>query len=157
MKIKADDDTADGEPPDQNAGDEILRGEARQRGVERQHHGAIEAVRSKQPQFGGLVGQPEQRLARVEEVARMRLEGQDPCRLAEAPGARDRRRDHGPVAAVDAIEIAHGEDGAAERAIGRCIAHDEEAFRRHRPAMVKKSCGARRCRRGRPKSSTVSG
>ena len=69
----------------------------------------------------------------------MRLEGQDRRRLAEALGAIYGRRNHRLVAAVNAIKIAHGENGTAERANGRCIAHDEEAFRRHRPAMVKKT------------------
>jgi hypothetical protein len=45
------------------------------------------------------------------------------------------------MAAVHPVEIAHSEDGAAERAIGRSIAHDEETFRRHRALMVKKTCG----------------
>ena len=49
----------------------------------------------------------------------MRLEGEHRRRLAEAVGAIERRRDHGLVAAMHAVEIAHGEDGAAERAIGR--------------------------------------
>jgi hypothetical protein len=35
------------------------------------------------------------------------------------------------MAAMHAVEIAHGKHGAAQRAIGRGIAHDEETFRRH--------------------------
>ena len=33
-------------------------------------------------------------------------------------------------------EIADRDDSAAERVIGRFVAHDEEAFRRHRASMV---------------------
>ena len=47
-----------------------------------------------------------------------------------------RHRNDGLVAAMNAIEIAHGEDSAAQRAIGRGIAHDEEAFRRHLTSRV---------------------
>src|ERR1700691_5451775 len=66
----------------------------------------------------------------------MRLERQYTRRTAELARSFTRHRNHRLVAAMHAIEIAHGEDGAAQRAIGRGIAHDEEAFRRHLTSRV---------------------
>ena len=138
MEVKADDGAADGEPPDQDARDELLRGDVRQSGIEGQHDRPVEPGRSQQPQFGGLVGQPKQRFAGIEESARMRLEGQHRGGLAEAFGAVARGCDHRPMAAVHPVEIADGEDGATQRVSGRSIAHDEEAFRRHRAQWLRK-------------------
>ena len=131
MEIKADHGAADVEAPDQDAADEFFRRQARQRRVEGQDDRPVEPGRSQQPQFGALVGQAEQRLGGIEEGARMRLESQHGRRLAEALGAIQRGGNHRLVAAMDAVEIAHGDDGAAQRAVGRVIAHDEKAFRRH--------------------------
>ena len=49
----------------------------------------------------------------------MRLEGQRRRRPAERPGARERGRDHGAVAAMHAVEIADGDDRARKRLAGR--------------------------------------
>ena len=142
-KLKPIDGAAHGEPLDQDARDKILRSHARQRGIEGQHDRPVEPGRSEKPQFGGLVGQPEQRLAGIEEGARMRLEGQHRRRPSQALW-RDRC-----ATAITArwprctpSKLPMASDRAAERAIGRSIAHDEEAFRRHRASMVKKTCGA---------------
>ena len=75
MKIKADGGAADGKAVHQNALDEILRGELGELGVECQHDGAIESRGGKQAQLCGFGGEPKQRLIRIEERARMRLEG----------------------------------------------------------------------------------
>ena len=131
MKVEADHGPADAEPPDQNIADELIRGQARQSCVKGQDDRTIEPGRGEQPQLGVLVGQAKQRLAGMEEGPRMRLEGQHRGRLAEATGAILRSRDHRLMAAMDAVEVAHGDDGAVQRAIGRGIAHDEKAFRRH--------------------------
>ena len=42
-----------------NIADELFRGEAGERRVEGQDDGAVEPSRGEEPQFGGLVGQPE--------------------------------------------------------------------------------------------------
>ena len=142
MEVKADHGPADIEALDQDAADELIRGQACQRRVEGQDDRAVEPGRSEQPEFGALVGQAEQRLRGIEQGARMRLEGQRRRRLAEAFGAIQRGGDHRLVAAMDPVEIAHGDDGAAQRASGRIVAHDEKAFRRHRVQLVKKTFGA---------------
>jgi hypothetical protein len=55
-------------------------------------------------------------------------------------GALHSGADHGPMAAMNAVEIADGDYRTAQ-AVGRLtVAHDEKAFRRHVPSMVKKSC-----------------
>ena len=72
----------------------------------------------------------------MEEVARVRLERQHTRRPVKLFGSFACHRDHRLVAAMNAVEIAHGEDSTAQRAIGRGIAHDEEAFRRHLTSRV---------------------
>ena len=62
MKIEADGDAGDGEPPDQDARDEIRGGETRQRRVEAQHDRAVEPGGGQEPQLRALVGEAEQRL-----------------------------------------------------------------------------------------------
>ena len=121
------------------------------RRVESQHDRAVEPGRGQQPQFGGLVGQPEQRLAGVEESARMRLEGQRRRRPAERRARALRRRDHGLMAAMDAIEIADGDDRAAQRfdgAPGAPSRTTRKVFVGIGASMVKNRLFARRrCRR----------
>src|SRR5215468_1327966 len=118
MKIKADGDAGDGKAPDQNARNEVLRGKACERRAETQHDRAAEPGRGQKPQLRALVGQPEQRLLGAKERAGMRLEGQRRRFAPERFGARQRRRDHGAVAAMYAVEIADGDDGAVERVVG---------------------------------------
>ena len=91
----------------------------------------VESGRGQEAQLRALVGEAEQRLVRAEERARMRLEGQRRGRPAERLGARERGRDHGAVAAMHAVEIADGDDGAIERAVGGRFAtnHDERLGR----------------------------
>ena len=138
VEVEADHGAADGKALDQDAADEVLRREAGQRRVEREHDRAVEPGRGQKPQFDGLIGQPEQRLAGIEEGARMRLEGQRRRRPAQPPGQVLHRADHGAVAAMHAVEIADGDYRATQGVTGRAVAHDEEIFRRHRPSMVKK-------------------
>ena len=142
MEVEADHGAADGKALDQDAADEGFRRKVGQRRVESQHDRAVEPARGQKPQFGGLVGQPEQWLAGIEEGARMRLEGQHRCRSPQPPGQIPRYVDHGAVAAMHAVEIADGNDGATQGVSGRAVAHDEEIFRRHRASMVKKSLPA---------------
>ena len=78
----------------------------------------------------------------IEEGARMRLEGQRRRRPAQRLGAADGGADHGAVAAVHAVEIADGDDRAAQGVIGRDIAHDQETLGRHRVPKVKRNLPA---------------
>ena len=132
MEIEADHRAADAKALDQDAGDEFLRGQFGERGVEGEHDRAVEPGCRKQPQLGRLVGQPEQLFARIEEHPRMRLEGQYRGRPVQLHRAPLRGRDHGLVAAMHAVEIADGDDRAAQRGIARAVAHDAKVLWRHR-------------------------
>jgi hypothetical protein len=75
----------------------------------------------------------------------VRLKGHHRGGLSKRLRALHSGTDHGPMAAMNTVKIADGDDRTAQ-AIGRLtVAHDEEAFRRHVPSKVKKSCRAR-CR-----------
>ena len=124
MKVEADGDAGDGKSIDQYARHEILGGKARERGVEPQHDRAGEAGRGQQAQLRAFVREAEQRLVRTEEGAGMRFEGQRRGRPGERLGARQRGRDHRPVAAMHAVEIADGDDRAVERVVRGCVATD---------------------------------
>ena len=107
MEVVADRDAADAEPLDQIMVNEILRRGAGAGLVEGHHHGAVKPGPGQQPQLVGLVGQPELRAVRAEKAARMRLEGHRKRRLAMRPAHLQGGRDHGAVAEMDAVEIAH--------------------------------------------------
>ena len=139
MEVETDHRAADREPPDEDAGNELVGGEPRERRVEGQQDGSIETGRGEQPQFAGLVGQLEHRRAGIEECAGMRCEADHGSRLAQRPCALKRDANHRAVAAMHAVEIAESSDCATEGAIGRLIAHDNEAVWRHRPSMGKKA------------------
>ena len=59
MEVEADGGAADRQPFDQDVGDELLGGEPGERGVEGEHHRAVEPGRGQQPQLGGLGRKPE--------------------------------------------------------------------------------------------------
>ena len=123
----------DTQPVQQDVVDEALRRRLRQRRVEPQHDGARKPGRREQAQLGGLVGEAEQRLLRPQEAARMGLEGQRGGRPCERAGALARRRDHRPVAAMHAVEIADGDDRADElRGERRLAVADGERVRLRR-------------------------
>ena len=63
-----------------------------------------------------LARELEQRVLRPQEKPRMRLEGQRRGLAGRAPRARERRADHGAMAAMHAVEIADRHHGAAQRA-----------------------------------------
>ena len=94
MKIETDRRAANSETLHQYLLDEIFRGEFGQGSTESKHDCAVKAGGGEEPQFGGFIGEPEQRLIRVEECPRMRLEGECGSRFAERERARKRRRDH---------------------------------------------------------------
>ena len=77
----------------------------------------------------------------------MRLEGQHGRGPAEGCGTLLRRRDDGPMTAVNAVEIAHGDDGAMQRRIGRAVAHDQKAFSASLGFdWPRRTCAGGRCR-----------
>ena len=78
----------------------------------------------------------------------MRLEGERRRGLSQPLGAVKRGCDHRLMAAMHPVEIADGDDRAAQGVIGRAIAHDEEAFCRHRASMMINRLAGRRCRAG---------
>src|SRR5262245_26810163 len=110
MEIEADRDARGGKSVDQHLFDERGRLKSRERVIELHHDGTVEPGRGEQAELGGLVGQAKKRLVRIEEGAGMRLEGQRRRRAPEGAGAAHRRCDHGAMAAMDALEIAHGND-----------------------------------------------
>jgi hypothetical protein len=112
MEVIADRDSADPQPLDQLMVNEILRRCTRAVLVERHDHGAIKARSGQEPQLVGLVGQTELRAVRAEKAAWMRLEGQGECRFAMSPAHLQGGLDHGAVAEMDAVEIAHCHDGS---------------------------------------------
>ena len=131
MKVVAHRDAADPEPLDQVMVNEILRRGPGAGLVERHHHRAGQPGSGQQPQFSGLVGEPELRGVRAEKAARVRLERHrqrgPAMRLPHIEGGRD----HGAVAEMDAIEIAHGNDRSlGDRGRRRGIA-DNNKTRRH--------------------------
>ena len=104
--------------------------EGGERGVELHHDGAVERGRREEPQLGVGIGEPEQRLVRRKEGARMRLEGEHCRRAPEPVGARHRSADHRAMAAMHALEIADREHRAPKRAgmrrqVERVLDHDE--------------------------------
>ena len=148
MKVKADHRAAHGKAFDQNALHKFFRGQLGERRIEGEDDRTIEPGAGQQPQLIRLVGQPEQLFLRIEEGARMRLEGQRRGRLSQNSGAIERGSDDGAMAAMHAVEIADGDDCAAQATVAPAVAHDEEVFCRHWAAMVKKFLRGR-CRRGR--------
>src|SRR6195256_5203245 len=71
MEVVTDRDTADPEPLDQIMVNEILRRGAGTALVESHHHGAGEPGPGQQPQFSGLVGEPELGAVGAEKAARV--------------------------------------------------------------------------------------
>jgi hypothetical protein len=111
----ADDDVPDAEPIDENPDDEFIGSQRRERGVESEHNGEIDAYALEDRQLLQQRRQVKVRLFGVEEFTRMRLENEGAGRRIElAPdsgsGAQQRL-----VAAMYAVEIADGEHGSARR------------------------------------------
>ena len=167
MEVEPDRHAGGTEAVHQDAADEILRRQARERGVEGQDHGAVEAGGGEQAQLVALVGEPEQRHVRPKKCARMRLEGERRRRGAQVARARHRRRDDGAMAAMHAVEIADGEHRALERIEARpVVAHGDERLARLRhhapvgPGRERKRPPrrrARRCRRPSPRRQAARG
>ena len=135
MEVEADHRAADGEPVHQDAFDKLLGAEAGQRGVEIEQDCAVEPGRGEQPELGDLGREVERRLVRAEEGPRMRLEGQHRRRPVRRLGAPHRHGDHRAVAAMDAVEVADGDDRPVQPVeapplqIGALAAHDDEGVR----------------------------
>jgi len=131
VEIVTDDDTGCTEFLPEQSLDESGRRRAGKAGVEAAHEGTVEPELAKDRELRRLGGEAEQGLLRREELARMRLEGQDGRRRAPRPGLPDRDRDQRPMAAVDAVEIADRQDRAAQgRRHGVAVAAERESARR---------------------------
>ncbi len=131
MEVVADRDTADAEPPDQIMVNEILRRGAGPGLVEGHHHGAGEPGSGQKPQLAGLVGEPELGRIRAEKAARMRLESHRQRRLAMGAAHGEGGLDHGPMAEMDAVEIAHRDHGTPGDGARRGRIADNDKVRRH--------------------------
>src|SRR3569833_2181864 len=119
MKVIAHRNAADAEALDEIMVNEILCRGAGAGLVEGHDHSAIQPGPGQQPQLAGFVGEAELRAVRTEEAARMRLEGDGENRLAAGAAHAQGRVDYGPVAQMDAVEIAHGDHGPPWKFGGR--------------------------------------
>ena len=106
VEIVADDDAGDIEARDQHVTHEGFRVEPGKAGVEGQFDQQRHAEPLGQHRLHRRRRQAEHRLATVEEIARVRLEGQEAEGPAKRIGAGRRRRQHGAMAKVHAVEIA---------------------------------------------------
>jgi hypothetical protein len=136
MKVEADGNARDSKAIDQHLFDERGRLQGRELVIEPHHDGTVETGRSKQAQLRSLVGQAKKRFVRLEDGAGVRLEGQH-CRWApKGHRAVHRRCDDRAMAAMYALEIAHGDHGTAKHArMGRRVEpvmNRNEAWRRRR-------------------------
>ena len=128
MKVEADGGAGDGIAVHQDPLHEFFRRQAGERGIEGQHHRAVEPGRGEQPQLPAFIGEPEHRLLRAQDGGRMRLEGQGRSGAAGRPRARQRRGNDRPVAAMHAVEIADRQHGAAQRRAWGTVALDDEGL-----------------------------
>src|SRR5215470_1127668 len=117
MEVEAHRDARNRKPVDQHSFDESGRLQSRERLIELHHDGAVELRRGEQAQLCGLVGQAKKRLVWLEKGARMRFEGQRRGRPPEGTCAVHRHSDHGAMAAVYALKIAHRDDSTAQYAV----------------------------------------
>ena len=125
MKIGADDRGADVERLDQHVFDEDFRRPAGDRGVETQHHQAVEPRRLQRARLLGEGRQTENDWPAGKIVGRVRLEGQR--RRGDVARARDPacRFDHRAMAEMHPVEIADRVDRATERRRRVGGIHDE--------------------------------
>ena len=114
MEVVAADEARGAEPAEQQVVDEIARVDGGDVAVEGQHEGMAQSDARQQLGLDRGRGQPEHRLLGPEDAARMRLEGQG-RRIAAEPGGKRKRlpRQFG-MAAMDAVEIADRDHGAAQ-------------------------------------------
>jgi hypothetical protein len=130
MEVEADRNSADAEPLDQVVVNEILCRRPGAFRVECHDHRAVEAGPGQQPQLVAQIGQFELRRIRAEERARMRLERHRIGRGFALVRHIDGGGNHGPVAQMDAIEVAQRHRGALrDRAGGGGVANDGKACR----------------------------
>ena len=106
MEIVADHGAADPVTNDEDARDEIGGFERGERAIELHHDRAVERGGREEPELGVAIAEPEQRLVRREEGARMRIEGEDRGGAAEPARPGNRGGDHRAMAAMHALEIA---------------------------------------------------
>ena len=110
------------QPLQQHPVDEILRAQVGQLGIKRQHHGLVDATGAQVDQLVAQRAHARRRQGRVvrdagKVVARMRLEGQHAAGQAALLRLAPEQRQHGLVAAVQAVEVADRQ-GASARNVG---------------------------------------
>jgi hypothetical protein len=135
-EIVADDRLAQAEPADQHLADEILGAQRGEFEVE------MKIVEQRDAEAGQQLGldakgrQAKRRGARLEDAARMRLEGEDGVRHVGNSRQLARLGNDELMAEMDAVEIADG-DGAAARARRKpgIVAEDVHCSLDYRPAM----------------------
>src|SRR5207245_3835800 len=95
---------------DEEAARELLRRAAGELAVEAQHDEQLDAGGLDEPLLllGG--GEQRRRLARAQQLQRVRVEGDEGRRQAELAGPRDDAVEDGALPAVDAVEVADGGD-----------------------------------------------
>ena len=89
--------------------DEAFGGQSRQPGIEARHMYARHAGGGHQLELVAQAREARGRRCRGEELARMRLKGQDAGGDLQVARARDRPLEHRQMAAVHAVEVANGE------------------------------------------------
>ncbi len=105
---------ADAKGIDENGADEVVRGEAGQGGIERKHESRLDSGGGEQTQ--ALANRREQQrcVVRAQVVIRVGVEGESHGATAESARLSEGRGKNLLMAAVDAVEVADGDNGRAE-------------------------------------------
>src|SRR5581483_10298996 len=96
---------------------------------------------SQQAELGGLVGQAELGSIGAEIAPRMRFEGHSKGRAAVRAAHFHRSSDHGPVAEMNTIEIAHGDHGTRRQGGRRRVVADNGKSSSHFAINLGVICG----------------
>ena len=106
--------SADPQHADKDVAHKVFRRHARQRLIEGQHEDRIDTSVCQQPQSLGQEGQQLWRVLGIEELCRMRVEGDGDRPHATRPRLRCSRSQNLLMAAMHAVEVSDGGDGRAE-------------------------------------------
>ena len=138
MEVETCDGMRHAEPAVEDAGDEILGAVLREGLAERLFDNCVEAHQVEKTRLHRRRGQAEHRVGGAEDGARMRLEGQRERRTAVPARLVERLLQNRPVAAMHAVEIADGDDTAAQirRQMAMIPEADEGAAGHLRTGMV---------------------
>ncbi|MGY3105854.1 hypothetical protein ACVWW7_002481 [Bradyrhizobium sp. LM6.9] len=139
--------------PDQVMVNEVLRAGPGAGLVEGHDNGAGKSGAGQKPQLGPLVREAELRGVGAEKPARMRLKGQCQRRAAMRPAHFQGCSDHGAMAEMNAVEIAHRDHGAPRNSGVRRGVADNGKMRSHQGNSRAGGTGRDRGATGRMKSS----